>query len=67
MERKGDVWFRIHRLNKKRKKKGGGEKREREGYRGGGKCLFLFSSFSRWNLSGGGNIFTWRGNARYIL
>lgn len=24
MERKGDVWFRIHRLNKKRKKKGGG-------------------------------------------
>lgn len=28
MERKGDVWFRIHRLDKKRKKKGG-EKRER--------------------------------------
>lgn len=26
MERKGDVWFRIHRLNKKRKKKGGREK-----------------------------------------
>lgn len=23
MERKGDVWFRIHRLNKKRKKKRG--------------------------------------------
>lgn len=66
MERKGDVWFRIHLLNKKRKKKGG-EKRERERYRGGGKCLFLFSSFSRKNLCGGGNIFTRRGNARYIL
>lgn len=26
MERKGDVWFRIHRLNKKRKKKGGERK-----------------------------------------
>lgn len=46
MERKGDVWFRIHRLNKKRKKKGGGEKRERGGYREVGN-LYFFSLHSR--------------------
>lgn len=40
MERKGDVWFRIHRLNKKRKKERG-----REGYREVGN-LFFFSLHS---------------------
>lgn len=45
MERKGDVWFRIHLLNKKRKKKGG---EKREGGRAIGEVgnLYFFSLHS---------------------